>query len=478
MKKVLVSGNFNVLHPGHLRLLRFAKTCGDKLIVAVQSDRLAGAAAVVPENFRLEGIQNNKLVDETFIYDEPVEELIARLQPEIIVKGREHENLINHELNAINEYGGRLIFSSGDVTFSSSDLMKSEIKGLRYNDLAIKEYLNRHNIDLDRVSKMIRRFSNLKVCVIGDLIIDEYIACEALGMSQEDPTLVVSPISSKKFLGGAGIVAAHASSLGAEVKFISVSGNDDGLTFAQKEFAKYRIKSEILIDDDRPTTLKQRFRAQNKTLLRVSHLSQSSISVKLQNKIKEAIFKQIGCIDLLVFSDFNYGCLPQGLVDDIILECNRLGIKVVADSQASSQISDISRFKNIELITPTEREARLSLRDNSNGLAVLANELIVKANSKHILLKLGSEGVFVHTKMDKDSNWVNDRLPSFNSNPTDVAGAGDCMLTCASMALALGADIWTAAFIGSAAAAEQISKLGNLPITQAEVCDALSMKIR
>lgn len=474
MTTVLVSGNFNVVHAGHLRLLRFAKSCGDKLIVAVQSDRLAGAAAVVSENFRLEGLQSNRLVDETFIFDEPIEDLISRLKPEIVVKGKEHEKGLNKELEAIEKYGGRLIFSSGDVVFSSTDLLNNEINGFTQERRIIDEYLKRHDIDRDGLHQLIQSCSKLNVCVIGDLIIDEYVACEALGMSQEDPTLVVAPVSSKRFIGGAGIVAAHASSLGAQVKFISVVGGDEPHIFSQKEFEKYEVKTHLYVDQDRPTTVKQRFRAGNKTLLRVSRLSQSSISVQLQNKIKECVLSQIGDIDLLVFSDFNYGCLPQSLVDDIIQECSASGTMVVADSQASSQISDVARFKNIELITPTEREARLSLRDNSNGLVVLANSLSSIANTKHVLLKLGSEGVLIYTRMEQGDSWITDQLPSLNANPTDVAGAGDCMLICTSMALALGADIWSAALIGSAAAAKQIGKLGNLPLTQSELHDSLT----
>jgi mannose-1-phosphate guanylyltransferase len=81
MSLVFVSGSFNVLHPGHLRLLRFARECGDRLIVAVQSDRLAGNAAHVHEPIRLEGVQSITCVYEAFIFDEPLTLLISCLRP-------------------------------------------------------------------------------------------------------------------------------------------------------------------------------------------------------------------------------------------------------------------------------------------------------------------------------------------------------------------------------------------------------------
>ena len=120
---VLVSGIFNILHPGHMRLLRFAKDCGNQLIVVVESDQISGSAAHVPENLRLEGIQSNNLVNEAFIFNEPIENLIKRLRPDIVVKGKEHELRLNPELKALESYGGRLIFSSGETIFSSIDLL-------------------------------------------------------------------------------------------------------------------------------------------------------------------------------------------------------------------------------------------------------------------------------------------------------------------------------------------------------------------
>src|SRR5882757_5662699 len=123
-KTVFVSGHFNVLHPGHVRLLRFAKECGDRLIVAVESDRIAGAAAHVPEQLRLEGIESNIWVDEAFLLDGSVAETIARIKPDVMVKGKEHEPHFNPELAVVERYGGKLLFSSGATLFSSVDLIR------------------------------------------------------------------------------------------------------------------------------------------------------------------------------------------------------------------------------------------------------------------------------------------------------------------------------------------------------------------
>ena len=76
---VFASGHFNVLHPGHLRLLRFAKEIGDHLVVAVESDRISGSAAHVPQHLRLEGVSSNGFVDEAILVDEPVVDIIQEI---------------------------------------------------------------------------------------------------------------------------------------------------------------------------------------------------------------------------------------------------------------------------------------------------------------------------------------------------------------------------------------------------------------
>ena len=155
-------------------------------------------------------------------------------KPDIVVKGREYENKFNLESETIKKYGGKLIFNSGEATFSSFELNNPKIihKNRKINQFPL-EFSKRHNINPDTLEDIILKFKKLKVCVFGDIIIDEYVICNPLGMSQEDPTIVVSPYDYKKFVGGAGIVSMHASSLGAKVDFFTVAGQDDSLNFAK-----------------------------------------------------------------------------------------------------------------------------------------------------------------------------------------------------------------------------------------------------
>ena len=118
MKTVFISGNFNILHPGHQRLIKFASELGDKLIVGVNSDFISGDQAFIAEEYRLEGVKNNVWVSEACLLETQIEEYLETLKPDIVVKGKEWENQENREKKALDKYGGRLIFTSGGPVFS------------------------------------------------------------------------------------------------------------------------------------------------------------------------------------------------------------------------------------------------------------------------------------------------------------------------------------------------------------------------
>ena len=460
---VFVSGNFNTIHPGHFRLLKFAAECGDYLIVGVTDDKANGV--LVPEALRLEGVRSISYVDYSFVMSNPSEQIIMMLKPSIVVKGQEHEAQFNPEQDVVDNYGGKLVFSSGEMRFSCVDLLRQEMLKPNLSSIVLpEEFSSRHKFSVNDLLVVMEKFKGLRVTVLGDLIVDEYISCDPLGMSQEDPTLVVTPIQQKYFLGGAAIVASHAHSLGADVNYFTVSGKDSPADFAREELNALGVTTEIFIDDSRPTTLKQRFRTSGKTLLRVSHLRQHDINLQIARKLIEAVEAVVSRSDLVIFSDFNYGCLPQSLVNKISETCYKNNILMVADSQSSSQTGDVSRFKDMLLLTPTEYEARLALHDFNSGLVVLADKLCKKARAKNVILTLGAEGMIAHTTSSNNDHWVTDRLPAFNTAPKDSSGAGDSLLACCSMAMAVGTDIWKSMYLGSIAAACQVSRVGNTPL--------------
>lgn len=466
-----VSGNFNVIHPGHMRMFKFASEVADLVVIGVNVDSSPGVN--VPLSVRIDAIATLPLVQQIVVVENNVIDVIRRLSPNWIVKGKEFESQRNIEDDIAKEVGAKIIFSSGEISYSDQALINEEFQKVSLNNINIKTpYCERHGFTINDVIKNLKKLSGINVLVIGDTIIDEYVTCEPLGMSQEDPTIVVTPIDTKVFVGGAGIVAAHAQGLGGNVSYCTVVGKDDAATYAHNELEKFGVTTHFITDTTRPTSRKQRFRAHQKTLLRVNRLRQHAISTDIADQIFKAVEKKINTIDLIIFADFNYGCLPQSLVEALTELGQRHGVMMAADSQASSQMSDISRFRSMRLITPTEREARLAMNDFNSGLAYLSENLAAKAKAENVIITLGAEGLLV---WGKDSPRLGaDRLPAFNSAPRDPAGAGDSLLTTSAMAICAGVDIWQSAYLGAVAAALQVSRVGNTPLT----ADELMMELR
>jgi bifunctional ADP-heptose synthase (sugar kinase/adenylyltransferase) len=150
------------------------------------------------------------------------------------------------------------------------------------------------------------------------------------------------------------------------------------------------------------------------------------------------------------------------------------GVMMAADSQSSSQVGDISRFQGMTLLTPTEREARISTRNHEDGLVIMAEALRRQSTAKNILLKLGEEGLLIHAGIAESSDWLTDRVNALNTAPKDVAGAGDSLLITSALTLAGGGTIWEAACLGSLAAAVQVGRVGNTPIKTSELLRELA----
>jgi bifunctional ADP-heptose synthase (sugar kinase/adenylyltransferase) len=174
--------------------------------------------------------------------------------------------------------------------------------------------------------------------------------------------------------------------------------------------------------------------------------------------------------DVVIFSDFNYGCLPDALVDQVISRCASLSIPFLADSQSSSQVGDVSRYRGATLTAATEREVRLAMGDFKSGLQNVANGLLIKARLGGLLLKLGAEGLIA---LNTSGKYLTDSLGAMNPNAIDPAGAGDAMLATAALVLACGGNVWECAYLGSLASAIQVSRVGNIPLTEALLVDAL-----
>jgi bifunctional ADP-heptose synthase (sugar kinase/adenylyltransferase) len=129
----------------------------------------------------------------------------------------------------------------------------------------------------------------------------------------------------------------------------------------------------------------------------------------------------------------------------------------------------------VDLVTPTEHEVRVTLRDNSSGLAAIANNFQELLGAPYLLITLGADGMLLQEKSKVvNSHFLTDSIPAFSEKVTDVAGAGDSVLVAASLALAARANIQQAAYLGTIAAALQVNRVGNTPLGINELIQVIS----
>jgi rfaE bifunctional protein kinase chain/domain len=157
--------------------------------------------------------------------------------------------------------------------------------------------LNNHGIVLRELVDRVRKAQKPKILVVGDTIVDRYVACDPLGMSNEAPVVVVKELDSKDFIGGAAIVAAHIRALGANCDFISVIGADKEGRIVKRELQDYGVVNHLFEDPSRPTTLKLRYMVENQKLFRVSRLQDSAVGNEIENQIIRRIEDLVPNID-------------------------------------------------------------------------------------------------------------------------------------------------------------------------------------
>lgn len=461
-----VSGIFNILHVGHLRMLKFAREHCDILIVNIHNDDTPGCVSSSSE--RIENIRALDFIDYCFCSSKKVTEVLEQLRPDIVFKGQEHYDRYNEEASVIENIGGKIIFSSGSSSHYSDEIL--DRRELKLNEDRGHKFRKRHNIEFDQIEKIMKKFNELKVVVIGDLIVDDYITVDPMGLSREEPVVVFSKTKSQLFLGGAGIVASHAASLGADVNFFSVVGDDKTASFARQKLSEYNVKSFLYTDESRSTTVKQKYKSKGKTVFRINDVNSHFIDDSCVEAILDQIKSSIEDTDAIIFSDFNYGCLPQKLIDAVTLIATKNDVHLFSDSQISSQQGNIARFKNTLLTTPTEYEIRASFGDSESGLVVLANKLIEKSKPENVLITLGSDGLLVHSPNVSDkSELQTDRIPALSPSSVDTSGCGDVLLVGTALSLCAGANIWVSAYVGSLCAAKHVNLMGNLPIEKISI---------
>ena len=302
--------------------------------------------------------------------------------------------------------------------------------------------------------------------VVGDTIVDSYTHAAMIGGHTKTPTMSVLYERRDDYIGGAAVVAEHLRAAGANVLFSTVLGEDAFRNFVLEGLARSGVECNAIIDPTRPTTSKNAIVTGGYRLLKIDTLDNRSISDEIVQKLVASI--SAGRHDAVVFSDFRHGIFNRRTIPQLNAAIPR-GIFKVADSQVASRWGNITDFKDFDLITPNEREARFALGDQDSGIRPLASALYDAARCKTLILKLGERGVLTCSSADHESLDSFVVVDSFVDHMVDAVGAGDALLAYATLAkLATKSDA-VATILGSIAAACECEVEGNVPVTTRNV---------
>jgi len=240
--------------------------------------------------------------------------------------------------------------------------------------------------------KIINRFAQTNVLVVGDAIVDVYHEGKTLGMSAETPTLVVQDTSTSISVGGACFLVRNMLTLGGNVTFITLVG-DDSYAEHLDTLNHKNLQKVIMREKSRKTTVKERFWADDYKLLSWDHLDNRPISVSTEKKIINFIKRKLDFFDKLVISDYRHGLLPQRLVNKLMQIAKERKRPVYVDSQISQRESNHLWYKGANTVCLNRREA-LSVDPEFNERRLRSSLARIKniLRASNIILKLGEGG--------------------------------------------------------------------------------------
>ena len=475
-KVIMCHGTFDLVHPGHIRHLIYAKGKADILVTSLTTDQHITKGAFrpfVPEDLRAMNLASLEIVDYVVIDQNPTPiENIGIIQPDYFAKGYEYHKDGVHpktreEIAALEAYGGEVIFTPGDIVYSSSRIIESEPPDLATDKL--HTLMAAEGLTFDGLRETLKKFKGVKAHVVGDTIVDSYTYCTLIGGNTKTPTLSLKYERQVDFVGGAGIVAKHLKMAGADVKFTTVLGDDALKDYVLKDLQDYGVECDAIVDRTRPTTQKNVFTAGGYKMLKVDKVDNRPLTDRTLEQFKKSIASTKA--EIVVFSDFRHGIFNAHTIP-VLTAAIPKGPLRVADSQVASRWGNILDFQEFDLITPNEREARFSMGDQDSTIRPLALELYRKVRCRYLILKMGERGIITYRAPDPNVRSFL-TVDSLTDNVVDAVGAGDALLAYASLSLARGGCPVTASILGSVAAAIACERDGNEPIAPEEVLKKL-----
>lgn len=481
-------GCFDIVHPGHIRHLRQARQLGDVLLITITGD--AGVAKgvgrpLIPQELRAENLSALDFVDWVYVEPSPTAvDLLDAVRPDVYVKGQEYATNQHAgfaaEREAVERHGGRVVFTSGDVVFSSTALIAGMAESINPADARVAELLRHPALHPEQLHLRLSGFRGRRAVVVGEVIEDRYVFCDPPGVAGESPVLALRPIQERSFDGGAAVVARHLAALGAEPTLVTALPRDPAVVDALRERLAGEGVRLAFVHQETPVASKHRFIVGHEKVVKVDWVRQAVLDAKEQDRLVALAGEHAEGCDAAIVTDFGLG-LFSGVLLERLTGALRPRARVLS-GDVSGHRNHLRAMRRMDLVTPSESELRASARMYDESLPAVAWNHLEATGSRAMIVTMGAEGLVTFEPFESEkqgkkrasasedgyrSRLKSEHVPALSAHVVDALGCGDALLAGATLTMACGGSLLEGAFVGALAASVHGSRMGNVPVDMA-----------
>jgi D-beta-D-heptose 7-phosphate kinase/D-beta-D-heptose 1-phosphate adenosyltransferase len=319
-------------------------------------------------------------------------------------------------------------------------------------EIAVQDYAN-------ELSRYMDKFPEACILVLGDIIMDEYIWGDVSRISPEAPVPVVDVEDQTKMLGGAANVLNNIVSLGGRAILCGVIGDDPtGLEILGRLKPMGAITGGIVMEPQRPTSIKTRIIAHNQQVVRFDRESRKGIQDDSRDKLLRIVEDHQGEIGAVVVADYGKGVVSEGLMRRLRDLLKNTGVPLAVDPKTGN----FDCYHGVDVITPNHHEAgafrRIEIVDEET-LIRAGRQMLAELGCGTVLVTQGKDGMTLFEKSGEISH-----IPTVAKKVFDVTGAGDTVISTFCLGLASGMDVKSAAVISNFAAGIVVAEVGTTTV--------------
>lgn len=472
---VLCHGVFDLLHPGHVQHFQEAARLGDILVATVTADEFVNKGPGRPafsHRLRMESLAALEPINFVGLSEAPTAvDIIRRLKPDVYVKGTEYADSsndltgeIDNEVAAVKEGGGTVHYTNGEV-FSSSALINRYFNTLTpQGEAYLREFRMRHSAD--EVVSALKGVQDLRVLVVGDIIIDQYCYCSALAKSPREKIVAAQYVSEEQFAGGSLAIANHLAGICKEVTLIGTIGPEDHLLEFCKAHLRPNVELIALRTPNRPTVIKRRFLDSTYLgkMFEIQYLDDSPHDDNTDTELARALHRDLRTHDLVVVADFGHGVLTENARDIICASPTFMAVNTQANS-ANFGFNTLERYRRVDYACLHEMELRLSAHSQHGPLPALARKMRLQLGATRFMVTRGPNGTLLI-----ETDGSEHTTPVMTQRIVDRVGAGDTVFSVTSPLVFKQCPADVLGFVGNCAGAIAVQTVCNRdPVSQSSL---------